>query len=315
MEYRILGNTNIPVSLLCFGSLTISPLQANLSIDEGSEVILYAMDKGVNFLDTAEFYENYAYIREAIKRSSKELIISTKSYAYTYDGMKESVEKARYELDRDVIDIFMLHEQETRLTLKGHWDAVEYLLDAKAKGIIKAVGVSTHAIEVVEAAACLDEFDVIHPIINVRGIGIQDGSLQQMEAAIEKAYKNGKGIYAMKALGGGNLIGVKEKAFSYILSFPFLHSIALGMKSHDEIIANTAIFEGKKVPEAIEKRLSSEKRNLMIEDWCEGCGQCMKHCRYDALKISQGKAVVNPDKCILCGYCAGYCPQFCIKIV
>lgn len=220
MKYQILGNTDISVSILCFGSLTLSPLQANLPVDEGADLILSAMDMGVNFLDTAEFYENYSYIREAIKRSNKELIISTKSYAYTYDGMKRCVEKARNDIGKDVIDIFMLHEQETRLTLKGHWEAVEYLLDAKAKGIIRAIGVSTHTVEVVEAAAHLDEFDIIHPIINVKGIGIQDGSLQQMEDAIEKAYKRGKGIYAMKGLGGGNLIGIKEKAFSYILSYP-----------------------------------------------------------------------------------------------
>ena len=59
MEHRNLGGTDIKVSRLCFGSLTISPLQAGLSIDEGADVILSAMDMGVNFLDTAEFYRNY----------------------------------------------------------------------------------------------------------------------------------------------------------------------------------------------------------------------------------------------------------------
>ena len=113
MEYNILGNTGIRVSKLCFGSLTISPLQANLSIEMGSDVIVAAMENGINFLDTAEFYDNYPYIREAIKKLDKELIVSTKSYAYTYEGMKQSVEKARHEIDRDVIDIFMMHEQES----------------------------------------------------------------------------------------------------------------------------------------------------------------------------------------------------------
>ena len=43
------------------------------------------------------------------------------------------MEKARHEIDRDVIDIFMMHEQESKWTLKGHRDALEYLLDAKCK--------------------------------------------------------------------------------------------------------------------------------------------------------------------------------------
>lgn len=314
MQYNKLGCTNLIVSKLCFGSLTIGPLQANLSIEDGADIILYAMELGVNFIDTAEFYSNYRYINRALKKAKAELIISTKSYAYTYKGMKQSVEKARKEIGKDIIDIFMLHEQETKLTLKGHREALEYLVDAKAKGLIKAIGVSTHTVEVVNAAADMQEIEIIHPLINFKGLGIKDGTLHDMEIAIQKAYKNGKGIYGMKALGGGNLIKNKEQAFSYILSFPYLDSVAVGMQSRDEVMANVNIFEGKTVNPDIQKRLSKKKRKLLVEDWCQGCGECVRHCRYNALSIHNGRSVVNPKACILCGYCAGYCPEFCIKI-
>ncbi|HHX23062.1 MAG TPA: 4Fe-4S binding protein [Thermoanaerobacterales bacterium] len=315
MIYNNLGNTNLKVSILCFGSLAISPLQTNLSLDEGADIILSAMYKGVNFIDTAEFYQNYEYIHRALKRCNKELIIATKSYEYSYEGMKKSVERARREIGKDQIDIFMLHEQETKMTLRGHRDALEYLIDAKAKGLIKAIGVSTHTIEVVEAAADMDEIQVIHPLINFKGIGIKDGNLHEMEEAIKKAYKKGKGIYAMKCLGGGNLINNKEKAFSYILSFPFIHSVAVGMKSVDEVLANVSIFEGRPVDKDIEDRIINKKRKLLVEDWCEGCGECVKHCNYNALRLIDGRSVVDANLCILCGYCAGYCPEFCIKII
>ncbi len=49
MERVILGDTNIEVSRLCFGSLTMTPFQANLSIKEGAYLINYAYDKGINF--------------------------------------------------------------------------------------------------------------------------------------------------------------------------------------------------------------------------------------------------------------------------
>ena len=49
MEYNILGNTGIRVSKLCLVSLTISPLQANLSIEMGSDVIVAAMENGIPF--------------------------------------------------------------------------------------------------------------------------------------------------------------------------------------------------------------------------------------------------------------------------
>lgn len=62
-----LGSTDIEVSRLCFESLTMTPFQANLSIKEGVYLIEYAYDKGINFIDTAEIYENYDYIKTALK--------------------------------------------------------------------------------------------------------------------------------------------------------------------------------------------------------------------------------------------------------
>jgi len=315
MEYSALGKSNLTVSRLCFGSLAISPLQVNLTIEQGGNVILAAIEMGVNFIDTAEFYNNYPYIKYALKKTDKDLIIASKSYAYTYDGMKKSVEKARSEVGKDVIDIFMLHEQESKLTLKGHREALNYLLDAKTKGIIRAVGVSTHTVEVVDAAADMKEIDVIHPLINIKGLGIKDGTRLDMEKAIQKAYEKGKGIYGMKCLGGGNLINIKQKAFEYILSLTYLHSIAVGMKTRDEVIANVMTFEKKSVPLEINKKLNSYKRKLLIEDWCEGCGRCVEHCSFNALSLINGKSKVDPDLCILCGYCAAYCSEFCIKII
>ena len=74
MERVILGDTNIEVSRLCFGSLTMTPFQANLSIKEGAYLINYAYDKVINFLDTAEIYSNYNYIKEALKGIKRKII-------------------------------------------------------------------------------------------------------------------------------------------------------------------------------------------------------------------------------------------------
>ena len=127
MEKVLLGNTNIEVSRLCFGSLTMTPFQANLTIKEGAYLIEHAYNRGINFLDTAEIYENYGYIREALKGIKREdYIIATKTYAYTEEMARDSVELALKELDTDYIDIFMLHEQESIHTLRGHYDAIEY---------------------------------------------------------------------------------------------------------------------------------------------------------------------------------------------
>jgi aryl-alcohol dehydrogenase-like predicted oxidoreductase len=67
MEKRKLGKTEIEVSRLCFGGLTVGPLQANLPLMQGADVIREAFERGVNFIDTAELYETYPYIKEALK--------------------------------------------------------------------------------------------------------------------------------------------------------------------------------------------------------------------------------------------------------
>ncbi|MBF8984780.1 aldo/keto reductase [Lutibacter sp. B2] len=316
MEYRKLGNTDIYVSRLCFGGLTVGPLQANLPVEQGAQVMIGAFKRGVNFIDTAELYGTYEYIKKALEvYNDNHIVIASKSYAYDEETAKKSLDKALTSLNMDKIDMFLLHEQESEHTLRGHYEALVYYLKMKEQGVIKAVGISTHTIRAVQAAAKMNEIDIIHPIINKAGIGIQDGTRDEMLEAIKLAYENGKGIYGMKAIGGGNLIGSVDESLNYALNIRELHSIAVGMQTEEEVIANVAKFNGEDIPKEVLKKISKKPRKLHIDFWCEKCGICVKHCKHQALKISNGKLEVDREKCVLCGYCSSYCPQFCMKIV
>jgi aryl-alcohol dehydrogenase-like predicted oxidoreductase len=314
VELRQLGQLDLWVSRLCYGSLPLGPLQLNLTPEQGGELLRHAFELGVNFVDTAEFYDNYSQIRWALEHWTGDVVVASKSYAYSSEWMAASLEKARRELNRDVIDIFMLHEQESRLTLEGHRPALEYLLEAKTKGIVKAVGVSTHAVEVTACAATMPEIDVIHPLINLEGLGIIDGSRQEMEQAIKAASGQGKGIYAMKPLGGGNLLPRLEAAFNYMLDLPVINSIAVGMQTPEEIEYNVLLFSKQDIPQKLAQAVKQRERYLKIADWCQGCGNCALHCPQGALELKAGKMKVNEELCIFCGYCGAHCPEFCIKI-
>ena len=316
MEYRRLGKTGIKVSRLCFGSLTISPLQANLSAADGARLIQEAMDRGVNFLDTAELYDNYRHIREAMRGKPRDkLVIATKTYAYTREMAEKSLKKAMNEIKTDHIDLFLLHEQESELTLKGHSEAMEYFINARDKGYISAFGVSTHHIECVRAAAKLDEIEVIHPIVNIRGLGIADGGVEEMLLAVERAADCGRGIYAMKPLGGGNINRDFRRCMDFVLKIPHVDSIAVGMQCIEELEANLAFFENRPVDKKTADMLAGRKRRLIIEPWCEGCGSCIEACSQGALHIIDGKAAARQDMCTLCGYCAARCRNFYIKVI
>lgn len=315
MEKVLLGNTNIEVSRLCFGSLTMTPFQANLSIKEGAYLINYAYDKGINFVDTAEIYDNYAYIKEALKGIKRDdYVISTKTYAYTKEMAKESLELALKSLNTDYIDLFLLHEQESIHTIRGHYEAIEYLIQAKEQGKIRGIGISTHRISGAQAAIKYKEIEVIHPIVNKYGIGIHDGKIEEMLAVLKDLNLMGKGIYAMKPLGGGNLIKEATSAFNFVKDIPYIHSIAIGLQSIEEINANISLLEKGYIDEDLKKDLKNKNRKLIVADYCIGCGKCEARCKQDGIKIIEGRAIPN-EKCILCGYCATVCPEFCIKVI
>ncbi|MGI6538760.1 MAG: aldo/keto reductase [Caldicoprobacterales bacterium] len=314
MEYIPLGNTDILVSRICFGALTIGPLQRNLSLEEGCCIIKKAIYDGINFIDTADLYETYPYIREAVKYKP-DIIISSKSFAYDRKTAQETLDKALKGIGRDYIDFFLLHEQESLLTLKGHYEALQFFLEQKKKGIIRGVGISTHFVAAVHVAAEMDEIDVIHPILNFCGLGIVDGTREEMEQAIAAAWKAGKGIYTMKSLGGGHLLNRYEEALEYIKTFPYAHSVAIGMQRVEEVEANISYFTNNSISEELRLRLKKYKRELIIEDWCKGCGACVLRCKQKALFVQEGKARVNKKKCILCGYCGTVCKELAMKII
>ncbi len=316
MEYSILGDTGIKVSKLCFGSLTISPLQVDLGIKKGANIIKYAYENGINFIDTAELYSNYSQIKASlidIERSK--IVIATKSYAYSKETAEKSLVKALKQIGTNYVDLFLLHEQESENTIRGHMDAIEFFVKAKKKGLIRAFGISTHRIEGVISACKYDDIEVIHPIINQKGIGIQDGNVEEMICAIKLAYESGKGIYGMKPLGGGHLINNAEQSLRYVRKIPYLHSIAIGMQSEDEIIANVSLVNKGHINIKIQEKLNQKVRKLHIGNWCQGCGQCVDACTHGGIRLENNKAVAVQDKCVFCGYCATKCPQFCIKVI
>lgn len=314
MNYRELGSTGKLVSRLCFGTLTMGPFQRDLSVKEGAALFERAFSRGINFLDTAEIYETYPHVREAI-RLKEDVVVCTKSYSFDEATAEASFKKAVEGIGREYIDVFLLHEQESGLTIKGHAKAIEYFLKRKEQGYIGAVGLSTHYIGCMKAAVRHPELDVLFPLINKKGIGIADGTADEMLAVIEEAKAAKKGIIAMKPLGGGHLIKEREEALSFILGLDCVDTVAMGMQSVDEIDYNTSVFSGETPDPELAERLLKVRRRMLIQDWCQGCGTCVDACRNHAISMENGIARIDYTKCATCGYCARACPEFNIKVI
>jgi aryl-alcohol dehydrogenase-like predicted oxidoreductase len=294
--------------------LTIGPLHKHKNLNDGADLICRAYEAGINFFDTAELYGTYEYLKLALKKHP-DLIIASKSYAVTADEMRISIELARKELDRDYVDIFCIHQLENVGSIAGHRGALDYLNQAKADGLIKAVGISTHRIAGVRAGATEPGIDIIHPLVNQSGIGIQDGTVTEMLAALDTAKEFGKGIYAMKVLAGGHLGKNAYNALRFVAGLNTIDSIAVGMQSVAEVQLNLAILSGEPLPENFAGEVMAQERKLTIASWCELCGKCVQHCGFDALSIHNNLIHIDQDRCVRCGYCARVCPEFCLKVV
>ena len=316
MKKIVLGNTNLEVTELCFGALPFGPLQKNLAPEESAEILSYALDLGVNFIDTAQMYKTYEPIKIALRNRKNRPIIATKTHCLTYEDTKDAVEEALKGMGVDYIDIFHLHSARYSTDVFNiKKDVLKCLKEYKEKGIIKAIGISTHSVKVVAKAAYRDDIDVVFPLINKVGRGILEGTVDEMKDAINLCEREGKGIYLMKVLGGGTLIDDFKESVEFARYLSDNYSIAIGMVSKEEVLFNVKYFNGEQDLDGI-INTKNKKEIKVFEGVCVSCGSCIKACHSNAISFNdKEKAFIDQSKCIQCGYCIAACPSFAIRVV
>jgi len=316
MNKVTLGSTGIRVNRLIFGTLPLGPLQANLSAAEGGALIRHALESGVTMIDTAELYGTYPHIREALNGFTGEVRVASKTHATTAPEARAHVVKALKELALERLDLVHIHGARLADPCGDRAEVLEELLLMKQEGKLRHVGISSHYIAAFRAAANRPEIDIVHPLVNRTGMGIMDGTAAEMAEAIACCSRNGKGVYAMKALAGGNLISDARASIRYVLGLPGVDALALGMLSREEIDANLKLCSLDEADDEAWEILEKRRRKFKImEKFCNGCGDCVEACTANALVLEDGVAKVKEEECILCGYCAAACPDFLIRVV
>lgn len=317
---RPLGSTGIYVPQIGFGVHPLGPTRKNLSIEEGADLMCYAYEKGIRFFDTAQFYHTYGYLKRGLEKMqllpgfTEWPVISSKSLESGYEEMQAAIREAMQETGLPVIDIFLMH-QVTPGDLEERSGAWKALQKAKADGMVRAIGISTHHQDVVEQAAEIAELDVVFALYNYAGLGIRNGlkpgSAQGMKDALGKCRNAGKAIYTMKVFGGGNLTCDYQKAAKdvFFVQKDLITSAVVGFTSRQEIDELLELTAGL-MPEEYNPPVDGKRLHVDRED-CMGCGTCVRICASGAMHYSRidGLAEIDYDKCVGCSYCAIACPE------
>jgi uncharacterized protein len=313
-----LGRCGVEVTELCFGTLTMSRVQADLTPESTIPVFRKALELGVSFFDTAHRYVTYDHLRLGLGKDIDKVVIASKTDAKDLAEAKLQVEACFRNLNREMIDIYLLHMVDGEEEFERRRPVLDYLLDLKRQGKIRAVGLSAHRIAGnLVAVNHADELDILFPVINQRGLGIIDGTMEDGLRTIRQAKDAGLGIYAMKPLGGGHLRKDVPAAIQFLRQNDAIDAIAVGMKAVEEVEVDVAIFSDGKFPldQDKAKRIIAADRRTIVNFLCKRCGACLEFCDQHAITLGEQKAEIDQEKCILCGYCAPHCPQFSIRVI
>jgi aryl-alcohol dehydrogenase-like predicted oxidoreductase len=255
---RQIGTTGIRVTPVCYGAPRTNE----------ESLIRYAVDKGINFIDTGRSYgngNNEKLVGRAIAGRRKNLVIQSKikleanelpsggkgrkGAAEIREALSSKLEASLKALNTDYIDILLYHNALDE-NLLFHPETLKYFSEIKKSGVIKAHGFSTHNdyLNLLERNNSEKVYDVIMIPFNHKSSFVHSVSGRYSEWDREKqltilrdANKNGIGIIAMKTCSGGKYSPSPDiepsfkEAVKWVLQKDFISSAAIAMANFEQV--------------------------------------------------------------------------------
>jgi uncharacterized protein len=265
MQKIQLGKTGMLVSRIGFGGI---PIQ-NVTEEEAVAVVRRSLELGVNYIDTANAYgTSQERIGKAIAGLHPKPFLAIKSFNRGRDDVQVHLADSLKKLGVEAVDLFQFHNVANFQQLDailGPSGAMTGIQEAKKRGQVRHIGLSTHQIDVAKNAIKSGRFEtVMYPFNFVMS--------EAADELLPLAREYGVGFIAIKALAGGRLKNVNID-FKYLFQFPDI-LILPGIARISEI------EEIVKVEQEPQMTLAEKKEMLAIREkivarFCRHCDYCL----------------------------------------
>jgi len=310
-----LGSTGITVPKNGFGAL---PIQ-RISREDAAVLLKKAYRHGIRFFDTARFYtDSEAKIGYALHDVRTEIFIASKTMTVKADEFWNQLHASLADLKTDYLDLYQFHNPSFCPKPGDGTGLYEAMLEAKAKGLIRHIGITNHRLPVAREAVESGLYETLQfPFSYLASSGEID--------LVNSCRAKNMGFIAMKALSGGLLTNA---AAAYAFLAQFEHVLPIwGIQRESELDEFLSYFDH---PPVLNGELSAvierDKKDLGGE-FCRGCGYCLPcpagidipTAARMSLMIRRAPTSVylsdewkskmkKVEDCIHCNHCSDHCP-------
>ncbi len=262
MDTISLGRTNLKVTRSAFGALPIQRVDMEGSI----KLLRKAFDSGINFYDTARMYtDSEEKLGRALSGVRHEIILATKSMGQTKAVVLKELEESLKQLKTDYIDLYQLHNPKELPDPEDENSSYAALTEAKAKGLVRFIGVTNHKVDTAMAAVRSGLYDTVQFPFSCLS---SETDIQLVQLCSQYDI----GFIAMKAMSGG-LITDARATFAFIRQFDNVVPI-WGIQKESELEEFISL---EKNPPQLDEALKTQIegiRSQLTGNFCRGCGYC-----------------------------------------
>lgn len=314
MKQITLGRTGITVPQNAFGALPIQRVSRQNAVD----LLRMAYDGGMRFFDTARAYtDSEEKVGAAFDGMREKVYLATKTQAKTPADFWRDLEASLRALRTDSIDLYQFHCVKQCYRPGDGTGMYEAMLEAKAQGKLRHIGITTHQIGVAEEIVASGLYETLQFPFSYLA---SDRDL----ALVRACEQAGMGFIAMKGLSGGLLTNA-EACMAFMQQFNVLP--IWGVQRESELRQWLSFFTREPVLTPALQAVIEADRASLSGDFCRGCGYCapctvgivINQCARmsQMVRRAPSEAWLNAhwqaemakiDDCVDCGLCMTRCP-------